>query len=69
MPWLSRLVLSQHWLLRYTKLRRASPETVAGIAGLAAHWRTHPRAALALVLARRSADASYRHAVRRGEEQ
>lgn len=67
--WLSRLVLTQHWFLRYTKLRKASPETVAGIAGLAAHWRDHPQAALALLLARRSTDASYRHAVRRGEEQ
>ena len=66
--WLTRIVLTQHLLFRYTKLRKASPETVAGVAGLAAHWRTHPHAALALLLARRSRDAAYRHAVRRGEE-
>lgn len=67
--WLTRIVLTQHWLLRYTKLRKASPETIAGVAGLAAYWRTHPQAALTLLLARRSTDIAYRHAVRRGEEQ
>ena len=67
--WLRHLVVTQSWLLRYTKLRKASPESVAAVAGLAAHWRNHPEAALALLLARRSSDAAYRHAVRRGEEQ
>ncbi|MEP7343865.1 MAG: hypothetical protein ABI877_01300 [Gemmatimonadaceae bacterium] len=66
--WLTRLVLTQHWLLRYTKLRKSSAKTVAGIAGLAAHWRDHPQAALPLLLAKRSPDAAYRHAARRGGE-
>ncbi|MFN8572248.1 MAG: hypothetical protein U0132_09330 [Gemmatimonadaceae bacterium] len=66
--WLRDLAITQHWLLRYSKLRKPSPESVAAVAGLAAHWAEHVDASLALVLAKRSSDAAYRHAVRRGEE-
>lgn len=66
--WLADLALTQHWLLRYTKLRKASPESVAAVGALAAHWAGHPDASLAMLLARRSRDPAYRHAVRRGTE-
>jgi hypothetical protein len=64
-PWLCGLVLTQHWLLRYTKLRKSSSESVTALAGLAEYWADRREAALPLLLARRSRDASYRHALRR----
>jgi HEAT repeat protein len=67
-PWLRDLVLTQHWLLRFTKLRKPSPESIGAVAALAAHWAEHRDAALALRLARRSRDVRYRHALRRAEE-
>jgi hypothetical protein len=67
-PWLCGLVLTQHWLLRYTKLRKSSPESVTALAGLAEYWADRREAALPLLLARRSREASYRHALRRRED-
>jgi hypothetical protein len=66
-PWLCDLALTKHWLLRYTKLRKSCPESVTAVAGLAEYWPDRRDAALTLLLARRSRDASYRHAVRRRE--
>lgn len=66
--WLRNLALTQHWLLRYTKLRKVSPETVTAIAALVEYWPDHPVSALPLLLARRSREVAYRHAARRREE-
>jgi len=50
-------------ILRRTRLAPASPELLAALSALAAHWSADPRAARAIALARESASPSIRAAV------
>lgn len=63
--WMTQQILTRHWLFRTETLRKATAESVACVSGLATHWGTHPTAATALRLAKRSKEAAYAEAVRR----
>jgi hypothetical protein len=57
-------VTRTRWLRRQ-RLSPKSPEVLAAIAGLAAHWPSEPRVQQVLAEAERHADADIRAAARR----
>ena len=61
--WIVGRAVRPHWLLRTPRLDERWPLLSHAVAGLAAHWATHPEAARVLALAVRSADPSLRGAV------
>ena len=63
LAWILRRTLVSGGLLRRTRLAPASPELLASLSALAAHWAADPRAAAAIALARESASPSLRAAV------
>jgi len=63
LEWILRRTLAMGGLLRRTRLAPASPELLASLGALAAHWPDDPRAKIAIALARNSASASLRAAV------
>ncbi len=62
MTWLVARLVRRHWLTRRPRLRKKSPEVVAGVGGLAAHWPDAPDASPVLALARASRDHDIRQA-------
>jgi hypothetical protein len=63
LEWILARTLTTGGLLRRTRLAPASPELLASLGALAAHWGDDPRAAVAIELAQRSTSASLRAAV------
>ena len=63
LDWILRRTLVPGGFLRRTRLAAASPELLASLSALAAHWSADPRAAVAIALARESASPSIRAAV------
>ena len=63
LAWILARTLTTGGLLRRTRLAPSSPEVLASLGALAAHWGDDPRAAVAIELARRSTSASFRAAV------
>ena len=63
LAWILRRTLVSGGLLRRTRLAPASPELLASLSALAAHWAADPRAAAAIALARESSSPSVRAAV------
>ena len=63
LAWILRRTLVAGGLLRRTRLAPASPELLASLSALAAHWSADPRAAAAISLARESTSPSIRAAV------
>jgi hypothetical protein len=63
LTWILRRTLVAGGLLRRTRLAPASPELLASLSALAAHWSADPRAAVAIALARESASPSVRASV------
>ena len=61
--WILRRTFVGGGFLRRTRLAPASPELLASLSALAAHWSVDPRAAAAIALARASASPSIRAAV------
>ena len=61
--WLLRRTLVTGGFMRRTRLAPASPELLASLSALAAHWSADARAAVAISLARASASPSIRAAV------
>ncbi len=62
LPWLVGMLVRRHWLSGEFRLRARSPLTVAGLAGLALHWRGVRDADMVLALAARSKDEEFRRA-------
>jgi hypothetical protein len=62
LPWLMGILVRRQWLSGEFRLRGRSAMTVAGLAGLALHWRGVPDAEVVLALARRSKDEEFRRA-------
>ena len=63
LAWILDRTLVTGGLLRRTRLAPASPELLASLGALAAHWGNDPRAVVAINLARQSTSASLRAAV------
>jgi hypothetical protein len=63
LEWILARTLVTGGLLRRTRLAPNSPELLASLSALAAHWPDDPRAAAAIALARQSTSASLRAAV------
>ena len=63
LAWILGRTLVSGGILRRTRLAPASPELLAALSALAAHWSADPRAARAIALARESASPSIRAAV------
>jgi hypothetical protein len=63
LEWILRRTLVTSGLLRRIRLAPASPELLASLGALAAHWPDDPRAAVAISLARSGGSASIRAAV------
>jgi len=63
LAWILDRTLVIGGLLRRTRLAPASPELLASLGALAAHWADDPLAAVAINLARQSTSASLRAAV------
>jgi hypothetical protein len=63
LEWILKRTVVSGGLLRRTRLAPASPELLASLGVLAAHWPDDPRAAVAISLARESTSASMRAAV------
>jgi hypothetical protein len=63
LEWILHRTLVTGGLLRRTRLAPNSPELLASLSALAAHWPDDPRAAAAIALARQSTSASLRAAV------
>jgi hypothetical protein len=61
--WLLRRTLVTGGIMRRTRLAPASPELLASLSALAAHWSADARATVAISLARRSPSPSIRAAV------
>ena len=62
LPWLVGILVRRHWLSGEFRLRARSAVTVAGLAGLALHWRGVREADVVLGLAARSKDEEFRRA-------
>jgi hypothetical protein len=65
LEWVLGHALLPSGLLRKARLAPASPELLASLTALAAHWADHPLAAPALELAQQSTSPSVRAAVQR----
>ena len=63
LSWLLRRTLVTGGIMRRTRLAPASPELLASLSALAAHWSADARAAVAISLARTSSSPSIRAAV------
>jgi hypothetical protein len=63
LAWLLGRIITTGGLLRRVRLAPSSPEVLASLGALAAHWGDDPRAAVAIALARQSTSASFRAAV------
>jgi hypothetical protein len=63
LAWLLGRIITTGGLLRRIRLAPSSPEVLASLGALAAHWGDDPRAAVAIALARQSTSASFRAAV------
>jgi hypothetical protein len=63
LDWLLRHTFVSSGIMRRTRLAPASPELLASLSALAAHWSADARAAAAIALARTSASPSIRAAV------
>ena len=63
LAWILARTVTTGGLLRRTRLAPSSPELLASLGALAAHWGDDTRATVAIDLARRSASASFRAAV------
>jgi len=63
LTWLLRRTLVTGGIMRRTRLAPASPELLASLSALAAHWSADARAAVAISLARTSSSPSIRAAV------
>jgi hypothetical protein len=63
LAWILDRTLVSGGILRRTRLAPASPELLAALSALSAHWSADPRAAQAIALARESTSPSIRAAV------